>query len=133
MISAWHGQGRPCQLDAQGRPSGGTAYGQVNGRRRSNVQPVYVAPDPAEPPAAGDDCDEPDPLTPKQREVLDALIKIEEKTGCVPSQRSIAERIGISPSTLGRHVRALERNGLVELVGKQHRIKLTGGTNRNER
>lgn len=58
----------------------------------------------------------PDPLTPKQQEVLDTVRSIIRKRGESPSIREIADTLGLgSPSNIHRYLVALESKGYVDL------------------
>lgn len=53
-------------------------------------------------------------LTPRQRAVLSAIVRLEE-SGCAPSIEEIAARAGLSsPATVHFHLKALEAKGYIE-------------------
>lgn len=53
-------------------------------------------------------------LAPRQRAILGVIQKWALKYGYSPSTREIGDAVGLSPSTVGRHLRALEEYGLLD-------------------
>jgi len=53
------------------------------------------------------------PVTARQTEVLNAIRSLADE-GIAPSVRTIAERIGKSPTTVYQHIVALEAKGLLQ-------------------
>lgn len=58
------------------------------------------------------------PRTKRQKEVLDYIIRFSERRGHVPSYTQMAQHLGVkSRATIGKHMEALERQGLVTRRG----------------
>ena len=54
-------------------------------------------------------------LSDRQRQVLAALRRLHERDGFAPSLRELAAEVGLaSTSSVHRHVRVLERHGMIE-------------------
>lgn len=54
-------------------------------------------------------------LNRRERQVLAALQRLHERDGYAPTLRELANEVGLSsPSTVLRHVQALERRGVVQ-------------------
>jgi len=70
-------------------------------------------------------------MTPRQRQVLDAIEAFRDQYGLSPSIREIGQAIGVtSPSTIHSHVQSLIREGLLEeMLPEGH----PGAANRNLR
>jgi SOS-response transcriptional repressor LexA len=62
-----------------------------------------------------------EPLTPRQRDALEAIRTIISETGCSPSIQEIANRLGNSKSATSELVDILIRKKHVERVGDQRR------------
>ncbi|MBI4121621.1 MAG: winged helix-turn-helix transcriptional regulator [Candidatus Ryanbacteria bacterium] len=50
-------------------------------------------------------------LTPRQKQLKDYIHKIISEKGVAPTEREIARRFKISPSTTHEHITALQRKG----------------------
>ncbi len=62
------------------------------------------------------------PLTGRQRQILDYLVKRAQEKGYAPSVREIAAAFGLrSPSTVHQHLTALEHKGHIHRNGEQMR------------
>ncbi len=53
-------------------------------------------------------------LTPKQKRVLDAIRSVLKETGFSPTYEELAERCGVSKSTVRQYLRALEEKGVIK-------------------
>jgi repressor LexA len=61
-------------------------------------------------------------LTPRQRQILDYLVRTIQDKGYAPSVREIGEALGLSsPSTVHQHLTALEQKGFVRRHGDRMR------------
>ncbi len=73
---------------------------------------------------------ESDVLTPRQREVLDFILKYKKEKGYSPSIREIGKGVGLSsPATVHRHVQVLKEKGFLKVEPSKSRsieIKLGG-------
>ena len=49
------------------------------------------------------------------------LINFIDHFGYVPSYKELGERLGVAPSTVGRYLRKLEAEGLVQRAGRRAR------------
>lgn len=59
--------------------------------------------------------------------VLDAIIVLQERTGFMPTVRELGAHLGMSsPSTVHRHLVALERAGYIESHSRRRRVTLLG-------
>ncbi len=64
------------------------------------------------------------PLTKQQRAILDAIAFFLQK-GDLPTVREVGALVGLrSPATVFKHLRALERRGLISINGKSRGIRL---------
>ncbi len=70
------------------------------------------------------------PLTPRQREILEYVAQSIRRTGIVPSVREIGGALGMrSPSTVHQHLSALARKGYLRRDGDRMRVlEITGRT-----
>jgi repressor LexA len=59
------------------------------------------------------------PRTQRQKEVFDYLVRFLERRGYIPSYTQIAKHIGVkSRATVAKHIKALERLGLITIHGR---------------
>jgi|TARA_E500000318_G_scaffold57917_1_gene53655 DNA-binding MarR family transcriptional regulator len=56
-------------------------------------------------------------LTEKQRQVYDILVESQKIHGFVPTMSAIAEKIGVTKSTVQVHLKALESRGWIKAAG----------------
>lgn len=67
-------------------------------------------------------------LTPKQKHVLDALVRYKERAGTAPTLDELAELCRVSKSTIRQYLRALETKGFIRRSRYEHRsIELLEG------
>lgn len=66
-------------------------------------------------------------LTERQRQVLDALRRLHDRSGYPPTLREIGDEVGLtSASSVVLHVRALEAHGLAERIpGRPRTLRAT--------
>lgn len=66
-------------------------------------------------------------LTTRQKEIKDFLDKVISKKGIAPTEREIAKKFKISPSTAHEHLETLEKKGYLEKAhGRARGIKISG-------
>ncbi|MDP3964672.1 MAG: winged helix-turn-helix transcriptional regulator, partial [bacterium] len=71
-----------------------------------------------------------EPLTKKQKEILDFIVEFMKVNEYAPSYREIGEHLGLSsPATVAEHVRSLEDKGYLKLQeGRARSLELTRST-----
>ena len=69
-------------------------------------------------------------LTDRQQQVLDLVLSAIERTGAPPTRAEIATELGFrSPNAAEEHLRALQRKGVLDIVGSTSRgIRLKSDT-----
>lgn len=71
-------------------------------------------------------------LTPKQKQVLDALEALFLQRGYMPSVREIAAWMGLSVATIHQHLRALEAKGRISSDGSPRGLAVLPSSGRRE-
>ena len=71
-------------------------------------------------------------LTPKQKRVLDEIRAHLEETGFSPTYEELAERCGVSKSTVRQYLRALEEKGVIKHEHYGHRsVEIVGDADKD--
>ena len=70
----------------------------------------------------------PQPLTPRQAEVLDVIRDFLKEFGFAPTFDELSDRLGISKSSIHEHLQALEKKGAIRRAdgGRARNIEVVG-------